>query len=352
MNEHKDCSAATEHAPLRLEWRDGAPPKPWSQEWFIAETTFGDRVCLKALPDEWTYDFKTADDTYIKADKIKRWMQFPDSEFVAPNVPVVAQAVRMPSIEELREAIADGWSLGNQLYDDFDETMRLRFDAAARAVAALAAQPPAAPVNDTSSLPREGQNGAQNNLCSNCPPVGYSTIETCFDCGVREPCDEDCPNQAEPEPVTRSSAGNEGVDRLSERKLSCRELARYIWDRAQNKPDCFEQDIARLIENERKAAVSRAQPQEAWQPIETIPKDGLIDIWTVGYGAEPHRVSDCYYDSICDEWRTSRPAGQLMCIKRRYITHWMPRPGAPLSRPQGATPSAPDASTPAQRPRE
>lgn len=34
----------------------------------------------------------------------------------------------------------------------------------------------------------------------------YSTIETCFDCGVREPCDEDCPNHVEPEPVSRSSA--------------------------------------------------------------------------------------------------------------------------------------------------
>lgn len=62
-------------------WFDGAPPKPWSQEWFIAETTYGDRVVLRALPDDWTYDFKTADETYIKSDKIKRWMQFPDSDF-------------------------------------------------------------------------------------------------------------------------------------------------------------------------------------------------------------------------------------------------------------------------------
>lgn len=66
-------------------WRDGVPPKPWSSEWFIAETTFGDRVVLRELPDEFTYDFKTADETYIKADKIKRWMQFPDSNLIAPG---------------------------------------------------------------------------------------------------------------------------------------------------------------------------------------------------------------------------------------------------------------------------
>lgn len=70
---------------LRLEWRDGAPGNPWDKEWFIAETTYGDRVVLTALPKEWTYDFKTADETYIKADKIKRWMQFPDSQFIAPD---------------------------------------------------------------------------------------------------------------------------------------------------------------------------------------------------------------------------------------------------------------------------
>lgn len=75
-------------AALRAEpvvWMDGFPSKPWSDEWFIAETTYGDRVVLTALPEEYAYDFKTADDTYIKADKIKRWMQFPDSEYVAPS---------------------------------------------------------------------------------------------------------------------------------------------------------------------------------------------------------------------------------------------------------------------------
>ena len=54
---------------LRM-WREGYPPHPYDKEWFIAVTTFGDRVVLRALPEEYTYDFKTADDTYIKRDKI------------------------------------------------------------------------------------------------------------------------------------------------------------------------------------------------------------------------------------------------------------------------------------------
>ena len=70
---------------MEMIWREGAPSKPWSLEWFIAVTTYGDRVVLRALPDEWTYDFTTADETYIKSEKIKKWMQFPDSEFVAPD---------------------------------------------------------------------------------------------------------------------------------------------------------------------------------------------------------------------------------------------------------------------------
>lgn len=69
---------------VEVKWRNGWPPHPWDKEWFIAETTYGDRVVLRALPEEYSYDFKTADETYIKKDKIKRWMQFPDSAYVAP----------------------------------------------------------------------------------------------------------------------------------------------------------------------------------------------------------------------------------------------------------------------------
>jgi hypothetical protein len=79
-------------ARLALEWREGAPPHPWDKEWFIALTTYGDRVVLRALPEDYTYDFKTADDTYIKRDKIAKWMQFPDSEYVAPTSALASEA--------------------------------------------------------------------------------------------------------------------------------------------------------------------------------------------------------------------------------------------------------------------
>lgn len=62
-----------------------------------------------------------------------------------------------------------------------------------------------------------------------------------------------------------------------------------------------------------------------WRPIATAPKDDLIDIWL----SEGKRWCDCYYDHICDEWRTSRPSGRLVWIKARHVTHWMPRPDAP-----------------------
>lgn len=78
----------------QLKWFDGAPPHPWDKEWFIAQTTYGDKVVLTALPEEFTYDYKTADDTYIKRDKIRRWMQFPDSAYVeyAPAEPGASPA--------------------------------------------------------------------------------------------------------------------------------------------------------------------------------------------------------------------------------------------------------------------
>lgn len=65
-------------------WIEGYPSKPWADEWFQAITEWGDRVVLIALPEEYSYDFKTADHTYIKKEKIKRWMQFPDSDYVPP----------------------------------------------------------------------------------------------------------------------------------------------------------------------------------------------------------------------------------------------------------------------------
>jgi hypothetical protein len=71
-------------------WHDGFPPHPYDKEWFIAVTKHRDRVVLTALPEEFTYDFKTADETYIKKEEIVKWMQFPDSEFIRYTAPAAS----------------------------------------------------------------------------------------------------------------------------------------------------------------------------------------------------------------------------------------------------------------------
>lgn len=66
-------------------WRDGEPQSPYNEEWFIAETVFGDKTVLRALPEEYSYDYETADGTYFMGNRIKRWMQFPDGDFYSPD---------------------------------------------------------------------------------------------------------------------------------------------------------------------------------------------------------------------------------------------------------------------------
>ncbi len=79
------------------------------------------------------------------------------------------------------------------------------------------------------------------------------------------------------------------------------------------------------------ASALRAAVQEAnkWLPIETAPKDCLIDVWIPYKDGGGTRWADCYYDRICDEWRTSQPSGHLVSIKARNVTHWQPIPSAP-----------------------
>lgn len=65
-----------------------------------------------------------------------------------------------------------------------------------------------------------------------------------------------------------------------------------------------------------------------WEPIETAPKDKLIDIVFQDSNG-PVRWCDCYYDRICDQWRTSRPSGNIVCVYARHVTHWMLPPELP-----------------------
>ncbi len=67
-----------------------------------------------------------------------------------------------------------------------------------------------------------------------------------------------------------------------------------------------------------------------WKPIESAPKDKLIDIWIENKGGKGVRWSDCYYDQICDDWRTSGASGHLVFVPARCVTHWMNSPLPPL----------------------
>ena len=66
-------------------WNAGYPRKHYADEWFIAKLDNGDRVVLTALPEEYSYDFKTADETYYKKERIAKWMQFPESQYLPPQ---------------------------------------------------------------------------------------------------------------------------------------------------------------------------------------------------------------------------------------------------------------------------
>lgn len=66
-------------------WHKGYPKAHRAEEWFIARTIHGDRVVLMALPEDFSYDFTTADQTYMKKENVTHWMPFPDSQYLAPQ---------------------------------------------------------------------------------------------------------------------------------------------------------------------------------------------------------------------------------------------------------------------------
>ena len=79
------------------------------------------------------------------------------------------------------------------------------------------------------------------------------------------------------------------------------------------------------------------QRGDGWRDISTAPKDQLIDIWIKnsanGTGV---RWTSCYYDQICDQWRTA-PGGHLMWVPAKAVSHWrsLPNPPSDLTRAQG-----------------
>lgn len=90
-------------------WIGGCPNSIYGNEWFIAVLDNGERVVLHELPEEHSFDYKTADETYYKASRIKKWMQFPDSQYV----PFTQPTTPLPDIKD--ESKLDGWWKLNQL---------------------------------------------------------------------------------------------------------------------------------------------------------------------------------------------------------------------------------------------
>lgn len=86
-------------------WRKGCPPHPYGSEWFIAKLDNGQRVVLTELPEEFSYDYKTADETYYTAHRVAKWMQFQDSGYTAPPTPDVSGLVDL--IDDCRGAVID-----------------------------------------------------------------------------------------------------------------------------------------------------------------------------------------------------------------------------------------------------
>lgn len=139
-----DCSPAPTSHPIptgatgedgeALRWRDGEPPFPQNQEWFIAETTYGDRVVLCALPKGMSHDYKTADETYLRANLVKRWMQFPDCEYLPPEAPAAGDALDAARYRWLRDNILEDHSLPGSFWlsdtggESWDKTIDAAMD--------------------------------------------------------------------------------------------------------------------------------------------------------------------------------------------------------------------------------
>ena len=104
-----------------FKWYDGEPPFPQNQESFIAQTIYGERVVLRVLPEEYTYDYTTADGTYMKAENIKKWMQFPDCEFLPPEPAPTQPALSEIDVWNSNEIMAANSEIGLSL----DKLMKL-----------------------------------------------------------------------------------------------------------------------------------------------------------------------------------------------------------------------------------
>lgn len=89
--------------------QDGEPPqKFYRNEWFIAKMKGHGFAVLKALPEDYSYDYTTLDATYFRKDLILGWMQLPSTEYL-PNVetPATDAAIAEIKAQGVDELISD-----------------------------------------------------------------------------------------------------------------------------------------------------------------------------------------------------------------------------------------------------
>jgi len=126
--------------------------------------------------------------------------------------------------------------------------------------------------------------------------------------------------------IAALTARNAELEAALDSGETCNGMWRFWSDKAQQLAEKNKRQALELLQvHGQYADQIAAMPAMEWQDISTAPKDVLIDIWLT----EGRRWCDCYYDSICDEWRTSRPSGKLVWISARYVSHWMHQPAAP-----------------------
>ena len=169
-----------------LKWYDGEPPFPQNQEPFIAQTTYGDRVVLRVLSKEYSYDYITADGAYLKAESVKRWMQFPDCQFLppesAPTQPAIPQDC---DVRNILIAVVPGDGSGEEVYAKNVNDVKNLLTKMSMELDALENNTPTQPAQETCWCDQNniGEPGVS---CGDCPTrdykqpaLTYEDLETC-----------------------------------------------------------------------------------------------------------------------------------------------------------------------------
>lgn len=213
---------------------------------------------------------------------------------------------------------------------------------------------------------------AYSNVCCNWLTSGNTLTERRFSEGERDDTADECLHEElaalkfshvnalltalESRSAAQVPEGDAGFRwvKLSEQDLEARRLpdlpdglvygwrtkggAEYMGDGYPVPPRKFNLDSTAaesiLVRATLKPAAAGSAP--AWRPMSEAPKGELIDIW-IEQSNGGVRWCDCYYDSICGQWRTSRPSGHLLTINERHVKFWMRPPAAPTAPDAGGS---------------